>query len=151
MSAKQVSPPSGGSVTACRMVASDGSGRNDLSLCQACESDLAAGQAVGIQVGDGVHQGIVGAAIAGDVPLQRAELLGEGDLLVLVQRLVAKAQHVVANEGGVDRVARRGVERLAQVQPDDFRSKQWGKRPHGEVLAGLRGGLQEPSTCARSS
>ena len=48
-------------------------------------ADLAAGLAVGAEVGDRVHQRIVAAAVARDVALQRAELLGEGDLLVLAQ------------------------------------------------------------------
>src|SRR5258707_183735 len=43
MLAKQVSPPSGGMVTACRMVASEGSGRNDLSVCHLVEPTLPLG------------------------------------------------------------------------------------------------------------
>ena len=57
-----------------------------------------------------MNQRIVGAAVARHVPLQRAELLGEGDLLVLVETLVAEAQDLIPDERVIDRLARCGIE-----------------------------------------
>jgi len=84
-----------------------------------------------------VHQRIVSAAIARDVPFQRAELLGEGDLLILAQALTAEAQHLVAAERVVDPLACRGIQRLRQVQPDDLRAEHRRQLPYVERAAGF--------------
>ena len=64
---------------------------------------------------------VADSAIAGDMALQRAELLGKGDLLVLGQILIAKGEHMVPHESIIDRLARRRVERQPQIEPDPLR------------------------------
>jgi hypothetical protein len=62
-----------------------------------------------------VHQWIVVAAVARDVAFRRSELLREGDLLVLAQPLIAKAQHLIATERVIDLAPGRRIQRLREV------------------------------------
>ncbi len=81
---------------------------------------------------------IADAAIAGDMAFQRAELLGERDLLVLGEVLAAKCKDVVTDKSVVDHLPRRRIERPAQIEPDHLGARDIRKRPN---LKGLRGGL----------
>ena len=84
---------------------------------------LATRLAVGAEIGDGVHQRIVGAAVARDVALQRAELLGEPDLLILAQPLVPEAQHLISAEGTIHLAPGVRIQWLCQVKPDHLGAK----------------------------
>jgi hypothetical protein len=48
-----------------------------------------------------------------------AELLREGDLLVRIEVLIAEAEHVIADEGVVDRLPRVRRQGPAQIQAHD--------------------------------
>ena len=67
---------------------------------------------------------VIAAAIARNVPFERAELLGERDLLFLGETLIAKGHHMVLHEGVVDGAAYRIGERLPEIEPDNFRGEQ---------------------------
>ena len=119
MLAKQVSPPCGGMIRACRIVASDGSSRNDLSVCHFCEPTLPLGSPSRPRLWTIWTSGWSPTPrLRATCRSKRAELLGEGDLLVLGQVLVAKRQHVMADKGVVNCPPRRLVERLPQIEPD---------------------------------
>jgi hypothetical protein len=77
-----------------------------------------------------MHQRISAAPVAGDVPFERAELLGEGDLLCLVERLVAEGEDMVAHECVIDRAQGLRVEALTQIEANDLGGKQWSKWVH---------------------
>ena len=70
-----------------------------------------------------MHQRVVAATIARDVPLQSAELFGERDLLILVELLVAEAQHMVADKRVVDGLAGRRVQLLRQIETNHLRTQ----------------------------
>jgi len=70
------------------------------------------------------------------VRLQFAEYLDRGDELVGREMLVAHDQHVVVDEGLVERGARVGVDRLGEIEADHFGAgviRQWrdGEGRHG--------------------
>lgn len=84
-----------------------------------------------------MHERMVAdAAVARDMALQGAELLGKGDLLVLAEILAAKRQHVMADERAVHRLPRRRVERPAEVEPDHLGAGDIRQRANFEVLSG---------------
>lgn len=67
--------------------------------------------------------------LGGGMIIQWAELGGEGDLLLAGYVLVTEEKHLVLEQQGVDFVALRWGERLAQVHAADFGADgglQWG-------------------------
>ncbi len=86
------------------------------------------------QVRHHVDPRIVAAAIARDVPFERAELLAERDLLVFRQLLVAERHHVIAHERVVHLMPHRFGQGPAQIEPDDLGREQRRQLPDREIL-----------------
>ncbi len=79
----------------------------------------------------------IGALVELGVPLQCPELLGEGDLLRLVQVLVAEDEELVVQECLMHRFHRQVVEGLSQIEPDHLGPHQVGQGQYLKAGPGL--------------
>jgi hypothetical protein len=75
---------------------------------------------------------------AGGMRVEFPEVAGEGELLVAVDLLVAEEQHLVFEEQGVELVAGRLVEWLAEVDAVDFGADGRAVATDGQTTRCLR-------------
>ena len=87
-----------------------------------------------VRVGVDEHEfRIASDARGGRVNVERSEAPSEGEVLLVVDGLVAEEDDAVRDEGAVDLLERRVVEGLAEVHPGDLGSDRRSERIDGDV------------------